>query len=83
MLSRTTHGEYVHDMTRPTALKCLWSMLKRVYIGSYHYMTAKSRYMKLLSFRRNTTQIRTQDFIEPPIERIAGKRLTYKGLING
>ena len=74
-------GEYVRDM----AIESFWALLKRGYIGIYHYMSAKHlhRYVKEFSFRHNTAQIGTMDFIGLAIDLMAGKRLTYKGLING
>ena len=78
-------GEYVRDMTQTNGIESFWSLLKRGYIGIYHYMSAKHlhRYIKEFSFRHNTSQIGIMDFIEMTIERMDAKRLTYKGLING
>lgn len=78
-------GEYVRDMAHTNGIESFWSLLKRGYIGIYHYMSAKHlhRYVKEFSFRHNTAQIGTLDFIGMTIERMADKRLTYKGLING
>lgn len=78
-------GEYVRDMAHTNGIESFWSLLKRGYIGIYHYMSAKHlhRYVKEYSFRHNTAQFGTMDFIELTIERMADKRLTYKGLING
>jgi transposase-like protein len=78
-------GEYVRDMAHTNGIESFWAMLKRGYIGIYHYMSAKHlhRYVKEFSFRHNTAQIGTMDFIAQTIDRMADKRLTYKGLING
>ena len=78
-------GEYVREMAHTNGIESFWSLLKRGYIGIYHYMSAKHlhRYVKEFSFRHNTAQIGTMDFIELTIERMTDKRLTYKGLING
>ncbi|WP_417722628.1 IS1595 family transposase [Salipiger sp.] len=78
-------GEYVRDMAHTNGIESFWSLLKRGYIGIYHYMSAKHlhRYVKEFSFRHNTAQVGTMDFIGMTIERMADKRLTYKGLING
>ncbi|HPD91295.1 MAG TPA: IS1595 family transposase [Pararhodobacter sp.] len=77
-------GEYVRDMAHTNGIESFWSLLKRGYVGIYHYMSAKHlhRYVKEFSFRHNTAQIGTMDFIGMTIDRMAGKRLTYKGLIN-
>lgn len=78
-------GEYVRDMAHTNGIESFWALLKRGYIGIYHYMSAKHlhRYVKEFSFRHNTAQIGTMDFIEMTIERMAHKRLTYRKLING
>ncbi|WP_347138965.1 IS1595 family transposase [Paracoccus sp. SSK6] len=78
-------GEYIRDMAHTNGIESFWSRLKRGYIGIYHYMSAKhlQRYVKEFSFRHNTAKVGTMNFIGMTIDRMAGKRLTYKGLING
>jgi len=39
--------------------------------------------VKEFSSRHNTARVGTMDVIEMTIDRMADKRLTYKGLING
>lgn len=77
-------GEYVRDMAHTNGIESFWALLKRGYIGIYHYMSAKHlhRYVKEFSFRHNTAQVGTMEFIEMTIERMADKRLTYRRLIN-
>lgn len=76
-------GEYVRDMAHTNGIESFWSLLKRGYIGIYHYMSAKHlhRYVNEFAFRHNTAQAGTMSFIDMTIERMAGKRLTYKELI--
>lgn len=78
-------GEYVCDMAHTNGIESFWALLKRGYIGIYNYMSAKHlhRCVKEFSFRQNTAQIGTMDFIGMTSERMADMRLTYKGLING
>lgn len=78
-------GEYIKGKAHTNGIESFWSLLKRGYIGIYHYMSEKHlhRYVKEFSFRHNTAQVGTMQFIEMTIARMDGKRLTYKGLING
>lgn len=78
-------GEYVRDQAHTNGIESFWALLKRGYYGIYHHMSAKHlhRYVNEFSFRHNTAQVDTIDFIAMTAERITGKRLTYKELING
>lgn len=76
-------GEYIRDMAHTNGIESFWSLLKRGYIGIYHYMSAKHlhRYVKEYSFRHNTAKLGTLDFIALTIGRMAGKRLSYGDLV--
>lgn len=78
-------GEYVKDMAHTNGIESFWALLKRGYIGVYHYMSAKhlDRYVYEFSFRHNTAKASTMTFIDMTIERMAEKRLTYRELVNG
>lgn len=78
-------GEYVrHYCLHTNGIESFWALLKRGHYGIYHYMSAKHlhRYVNEFSFRHNTSRVGTMKFIDMTIERMVGKRLTYKGLIN-
>ena len=78
-------GEYVKDMAHTNGIESFWALLKRGHYGIYHYMSAKHlhRYVKEFSFRHNTAQVGTMQFINMTIDRMVSKHLTYKELING
>lgn len=82
---RHSAGEYVRDMAHTNGIESFWSLLKRGYIGVYHYMSEDHlhRYVNEYSFRHNTSQVGTLNFIKMTIARMVDKRLTYKELING
>lgn len=78
-------GEYVRDFCIHTnGVESFWALLKRGHYGIYHFMSAKHlhRYVNEFSFRHNTSRSGTMRFIDMTIERMVGKRLTYKDLIN-
>jgi transposase-like protein len=77
-------GEYVKDGDHTNGIESFWSLLKRGYIGVYHYMSPKHlhRYVNEYAFRHNTSQVGTLQFINMTIDRMNSKRLTYKELIN-
>lgn len=78
-------GQYVFEQAHTNGIESFWSLLKRGYVGIYHYMSAKHlhRYVDEYAFRHNTSQVGTMNFINMTISRMCDKRLTYKDLING
>ena len=78
-------GEYVRDYCLHTnGIESFWALLKRGHYGIYHYMSPKHlrRYVNEFAFRQNTREAGTMGFIEQTIDRMIGKRLTYKALTN-
>lgn len=81
------HGskQYVDGNTYTNNIESFWSLLKRGYVGIYHYMSFKhlNRYISEFCFRHNTLQSGTMEFIERAFESMINRRLTYKDLVNG
>ena len=77
-------GEYVrHYCIHTNGIESFWALLKRGHYGIYYYMSPKHlhRYVNEFSSRHNTSKARTMRFIDMTIDRMIGKRLTYKELI--
>ncbi len=77
-------GEYVRDQAHTNGIESFWALLKRGYYGIYHNMSPKHlhRYVNEFSFRHNTSQYGTMDFISATVKRTINCRLTYKELTN-
>lgn len=76
-------GEYVRGDISTNEMEGFWGILKRGHDGIYHHFSAKHlhRYVQEFSFRYNTRELDTMDFITKTIDRMENKRLTYKRLI--
>ena len=74
--------EYVRGQAHTNGVESFWSMLKRGYVGTYHYMSEKhlQRYVNEFSGRHNVRDLDTLDQMASVAAGLVGRRLTYKHL---
>ena len=75
--------EYVRGQAHTNGIESMWAMLKRGYVGTYHYMSAKHlhRYVDEFAGRRNVRPLDTEIQMSSMVQCMDGKRLRYKDLI--
>lgn len=76
-------GEYVDGDTHTNGIESFWSMLKRGYMGVYHYMSPKhlQRYVNEFVGRHNLRGLDTIDRMKAMVRGIEGKQLRLDDLI--
>jgi transposase-like protein len=78
-------GEYVRDDVTTNGMESVFAVLKRGLIGVYHHASSKhlDRYVDEFAFRLNEGNVKnhTLNRLESFVDGVAGKRLTYKALI--
>jgi transposase-like protein len=78
-------GEYVRDGVTTNGIESVWAVMKRGLHGVYHHASEKHlhRYVDEFAFRLNEGNVKrhTLDRLDSFIDGVAGKRLTYKALI--
>ena len=76
-------GEYVREMAHTQGIESFWSMLKRGYMGTYHWMSHKhlDRYVTEFANRHNVRELDTLDQMRLLARMMIGKRLRYADLI--
>lgn len=76
-------GEHVGRAVYTNGIDSFWALLKRGYIGTYHWMTPKHihRYTNEFCGRYNTRTIDILDRIAAVFDELQGKRLTCEELI--
>ena len=80
-----SEGEYVRDDVTTNGVESVFAVMKRGLIGVYHHASKKhlGRYVDEFAFRLNDGNVKrhTMERLESFIGGTAGKRLTYKALI--
>jgi transposase-like protein len=78
-------GEYVRDDVTTNGIESVFAVLKRGLIGVYHHASPKhlGRYVDEFSFRLNEGNVKNHTLtrLDSFVTGVAGKRLTYKALI--
>jgi transposase-like protein len=78
-------GEYVRGDVTTNGIESVFAVLKRGLVGVYHHASAKhlDRYVDEFAFRLNEGNVKnhTMTRLDSFVRGTAGKRLTYKGLI--
>ena len=76
-------GEYVRGQARTNGMESFWSMLKRGYTGTYHWMSPKHlhRYVNEFEGRHNSRPMDTAIQMSSVAQGIEGKHLPYQDLI--
>jgi transposase-like protein len=78
-------GEYVRDDVTTNGMESVFAVLKRGLIGVYHHASPKhlGRYVDEFAFRLNEGNVKNHTLtrLDSFVDGVAGKRLTYKGLI--
>lgn len=75
-------GEYVRGMAHTNGIESFWALLKRGYIGIYHYMSFKHlhRYVNEFAYRESEGPGNGFDVIGGTVMGMIGRRLTYREL---
>lgn len=79
------HGkkEYVRGDIHTNGIESFWSILKRTYHGTYHWMSRKhiNRYLHEIAIRYNVRSLDVLDKMMYFVKRMEGRRLTYTQLV--
>ncbi len=80
---RHSVGEYVDGMAHTNGIESFWSLLKRGYVGTFHYMSAKHlhRYVNEFSARKAVREWVTARQMDDVVTGMVGRRLTYSALV--
>ena len=78
-------GEYVRGQAHTNGMESFWSMLKRGYTGTYHWMSPKHlhRYVNEFEGRHNNRPLDTIVQMSTMAQGMEGRRLLYQDLITG
>ena len=77
-------GEFVRGEVHTNSLESFWLMLKRGYVGIYHWFSQQhlDRYVKEYAKRRSMRELYTIDQMTELITQFWGVRLSWSGLVS-
>lgn len=77
-------GQYVKGQAHTNGIESFWSMLKRGYMGTFHYMSPKHlhRYVSEFAKRHNIREMDTIDQMKHIVAGLIGRRLLYRDLVS-
>ncbi len=85
LMVKHSAGQYVDEIAHTNGIKSVWALLKRSYIGVFHYFSDKhiGRYVDEFVFRLNKGNVKpsTLERIESMMFGFSGNRLSYKMLV--
>ena len=69
-------------MAHTNGIESFWALLKRGYVGTYHFMSVKhlGRYVDEFAYRQNEGRDNTIPTLAKTIDGMVGRRLTYAEL---
>ena len=78
-------GQYVNGMAHTNGIESFWALLKKGYVGTFHFFSFKHthRYVDEFAYRLNSGPGNDFGIIADTIRDMEGKRLTYKQLKDG
>ena len=77
------HSRGFYGLTN--GIESFWAVLKRGYVGTYHWMSPKHlrRYISEFASRQNSRPLKTEDRMKSVVKGAVGKRLRWKDLVKG
>lgn len=76
-------GQYAHGDVSTNTIEGFWTLLKRGYVGIYHYMSRKhlQKYVDEFVFRYNTRKMSDANRFNILLSRTSAYSMTYKDLV--
>ena len=78
-------SQYVNGQAHTNGIESFWSLLKKGYHGTFHHFSPKhmDKYINEFATRYNLRSMDTIEIMMATVKMMEGKRLTYRGMIDG